>query len=170
MGRQLIRDGVLLVVSSTSIYSSLRTVPGGLFICGPTARCKRPKGVLLVATEGRRLLYRRAYSVTLTDRPTGLILCHAALTGPYLGRYRSNPDETFTVEKLRVAAFQRCPICRNPIDIRRDTDETNPKSKFRRAGSDGGPLLRCPPSGPDQARRNFDSRFVSSVSPAISIG
>ena len=60
---------------------------------------------------------------------------------PYLGRYRSNPDQTFTVEKLRVAAFQRCPICRNPIDIGRDTDGTNPRSEFRRAGSgpDGGP-------------------------------
>lgn len=56
----------------------------------------------------------------------------------YLHRYRSELDETFTVEKLRVAAFQRCSICPNPIDIGRDTTQTKSASKFRLAGTETG--------------------------------
>ena len=101
----------------------------------------------------------------------GLILCYAAFAGPHLDRYRSDPDEAFTVEKLRVVS-QRCTICLDSIDIGQDTDETNPKLKFGLVGfgPDALPPGRGPLSDPDPARRNFDFGFVSFVFRLISTG
>ena len=44
-------------------------------------------------------------------------------TSSRLDEFRSDPGELGTVEQPTLPAFQRCQDHRNPIDIRRDTDD-----------------------------------------------
>ena len=64
--------------------------------------------------------------------------------GSYLDQYRSDLDETGSVEKLLSATFQRFQSRPDPIDIRRDTAQNSFSEREKRYVTDINPRDQTP--------------------------
>ena len=125
---------------------------------------------LVFASEGRRLLYRRAFCVTVTDRPTGLILSRS-VEAPE-GRRRSiQIRRAWHRWKATILSFPTAPVSSRSDRYSSRYGPSKSHGRFRRVAS------RPPPSpagwagwGPGCDPTKFAVRLQWAVSQRISLG